>query len=170
MDLLLTVIARTPPWVWVVLVIVLFIGIRGLRPQRASPVRLLITPAVFVAVALGQLVASPDPLAVLPAWLAGMVPGAAIGAAWARGLPVRIDRAAGRIETPGSAFWLVVGMLLFGCRYALGVYVGFHPELRADPFWVAVPFVVAGVGTGMALAWAAMRLARYFRDSSPRLA
>ncbi|BBK31709.1 hypothetical protein EDC65_0513 [Stella humosa] len=165
MEMLLTIVARTPPWVWVVLVIVLVIGFRGLRPQRSSPRRLLITPAVFVAIALVQLVISANPLAALPAWLAGMVPGAVIGWVWARGLPFRIDRAAGRIETPGTAFWLVVGMLLFACRYALGVYVGMHPELRTDPFWVAAPFLVAGVGSGMALAWAALLLRRYFRDS-----
>ena len=170
MDRTLAILANTPAWVWLVLALVLWVGVRGLRPARTGLAGMLATPAIFIGIAIAHLVSAPALTSVLPVWLIAAALGMAVGAAWAARLPVRVDRAAGIIETPGTAFWLVVGLLLFGCRYAIGVTLGMQPELRSDPFWMAVPFAVAGFGTGMTVAWAAVRLRTWFNSRQPPLA
>lgn len=161
MERVVPILANTPPWVWLVLALVLWVGVRALRPSRTGLAGMLATPAVFIGIAVAHLASAQDLARVLPVWLAAAVLGAVIGTAWAVRRPVRVDRTTGIIETPGTAFWLVVGLLLFGCRYAIGVRLGLQPALRSDPFWIAAPFAVAGLGTGMSVAWAAVRLRTY---------
>lgn len=82
-------------------------------------------------------------------------------------LQIGIAKAEGLIRMPGTAFWLVTGLIVFGMRYALEVYSVFNRELAQEPFWISLPYGIAGLGTGMSIGWWAVLMMRYFRAAGP---
>jgi hypothetical protein len=156
-------IAGTPPWVWAVLGLVIYLGMTALMPGSRSPMRLSVVPGIFLAVALGTLLQSSRLLDILPLWLASCLFGIGIGAIWATFLPIGVDRTEGMIRMPGTAFWLVTGLIVFGMRYALEVHLAFNRTLAQEPFWVALPPAITGLGTGMSAGWWAALMTRYCR-------
>ena len=47
MNMVLQIVVNTPPWVWVLLAFLLFLGIRALQPSTAPLWRIAILPTVF---------------------------------------------------------------------------------------------------------------------------
>ncbi len=125
--------------------------------------RLSLVPGIFLAAALGTLLLSSRLSDILPFWLASCLLGAGIGASWAMLLRIAIDRTEGIIRMPGTAFWLVTGLIVFGMRYAIEVYLAFNRNLAQESFWFALPYVVMGLGTGMSAGWWAALMVRYRR-------
>lgn len=163
MPSVLSIIAGTPLWVWGVLVLVVYLGMTALQPGRRSLIRLSLAPGIFLTVALATLLSSTRLGDILPLWLTGCFLGVGIGAAWAMVLRIGIDRPQGIISMPGTAFWLVTGLILFGMRYAIGVYLAFNRDLAQEALWIFLPSIVIGLGTGMSVGWWAALMARYFR-------
>ena len=86
MNVILTIIARTPIWVWPLIAGVLWLGSLNLR-QRTVPLRLaLVFPVVMLALSVGNATgtAAPPPLA-LASWFIAV----ALGASGLRG---KVDR------------------------------------------------------------------------------
>jgi hypothetical protein len=157
-----TVVAGTPLWVWAVLGLVLALGMTALKPAHRSPARLSLVPGIFLAVSLGMLLSSARLAAVLPLWLMTCLLGSGIGVGWATLLHIEIDRTRRLIHMPGTAFWLVTGLILFGLRYALEVSMVFNRDLVEGSLWPILPYAVTGLGTGMSLGWWAALMSRYF--------
>jgi hypothetical protein len=161
MELVFDIVRGTPLWVWAVLALIIHLGMTAMRPGTRSPVGLSLVPATVLTVAIGILFTSARLPEILPLWLAAFPCGAVIGAAWATLLPIRIDRSAGTIEMSGTSFWLVTGLVLFGLRYAVEVYLSFNRGLADEPVWTAVPYAVSGLGTGMSTGWWAALMGRF---------
>lgn len=168
MQSVLSIITGTPLWVWGVLVLIVYLGMTAMHPGRRSPARLSLVPGIFLAVAIGTLLNSARLADILPLWLAGCLLGLGIGAAWAMVLRIGIDRAQGLIHMPGTAFWLVTGLILFGMRYAIEVAMAFNRDLVEGSFWSTLPYGVAGLGTGMSAGWWAALMLRYLRFTDVR--
>jgi hypothetical protein len=160
-DVVITVLRYTPWWVWPLLILIIWLGIRGLRPYQTTPERVTFLPALFTGIALISLAqTAARPTAIL-VWLAGFVVGGLVGALWTYRLPVSVEKDRRLISVPGSAFWLAVGLVLFGARYAMGIYLGFHRAARQEVFWIVLPFAISGFGCGMSLSWWAVLMWRY---------
>jgi hypothetical protein len=80
-------------------------------------------------------------------------------------LRIDIDRTEGIIRMPGTAFWLLMGLIVFGMRYAIEVYLALNRNLAQEPFWFALPYAVMGLGTGMSAGWWAALMTRYLRTA-----
>jgi hypothetical protein len=103
MEMLEQIVVRTPLWVWVLFVWLVFRGIKARQPGETSLVKLSIIPVVFMAWGLYDLVrlygAGPTPTAL---WLAGILMGAAIGWRLIGGIAIVADRAAGVLRRPAD--------------------------------------------------------------------
>ncbi|MFC1458859.1 hypothetical protein ACETIH_19595 [Microvirga arabica] len=165
MHTLSAIIAGTPLWVWGVLGLIVYLGMTALHPGRRSPVGLSLVPGIFLAVSLGTLLSSTRLADLLPFWLAGCILGLGIGAAWAMVLRIGVDRTQGLIHIPGTAFWLVTGLILFGIRYAIEVSMALNGDMAQKLFWFALPYAVMGLGTGMSAGWWASLIIRYLRSA-----
>src|SRR5262249_49388247 len=99
MQFLLEIIRHTPPWVFGLLVILVFLGVQQLRDRCVSRGRLLILPLAMVALSLTGLAQSLgwNPVA-FGCWAAGMA--AAVGI---NELLFRIPRGV-RAEATGGPF------------------------------------------------------------------
>lgn len=168
MQSVLSIIVGTPLWVWGILVLIVYLGMTAMRPGRRSPARLSLVPAIFLVVALGTLLNSARLADILPLWLAGCLVGLGIGAAWAMVLRIGIDRTQGLIDMPGTTFWLVTGLILFGMRYAIEVSMVLNRHLVEESFRSTLPYAVAGLGTGMSIGWWIALMLRYLRPTDAR--
>jgi hypothetical protein len=147
----LAIIANTPWWVWLILIVVTTLGLRGLRPGRLSPIGMSILPLVSLVLAVLGLVRFSPPLPALSAWFLATVVGAALGVARAsRREMALVD---GEIQVSGSWFALGLGLAIFTVQYAQGVLNAIIPGLRADPLWLAASFGFSGFTLGLGMGW-----------------
>lgn len=158
LNYVLAIVAGTPWWVWLILIVVTALGLRGLRPGRLSPIGISVLPLVSLILAVFGLVRFSPPLPALSAWALAAVVGAALGAARAnRREMTPVD---GHIRVSGSWFSLGLGLAIFAVQYAQGVTNAIIPGLRADPLWIAASFAFSGFTLGLGTGWLVRMLQR----------
>ena len=152
LQIVLQIVLNTPPWVWPVMGLVVWLGVLGLQPRTLPPWRLAILPVVGLVLSFVGLGQSARPGLALVAWLAALAVGLPQGFLLGRRRAVhRLDD--GRLEIAGGWFMLVFGLSIFVVRYALGVIFGMAPALRTDPAWIALAGAVGGLVAGIGLGW-----------------
>jgi hypothetical protein len=154
------IVVNTPLWVWPLMLLVLWLGWRGLQPRAMPPARLAILPLVGLATSLAGIAQSLQPALAAAGWAAALLLALPLG--WVIGArrAVRLRPDDGRLEVAGGWFALGFGVSIFVVRYALGVLFGVMPGLRAMPIWIALSGAVSGVVTGIGLGWLANLLLR----------
>lgn len=162
MQTVFEIVARTPFWVWPLMLFVLWLGWWGLRPRVVSPARLAILPFVGLGTSLSGIAQSPQPALALAAWAAALLVALPLGYALGRSRKVRRLND-GRLEIAGGWFGLGFGVSIFAVRYALGVLFGVMPHLRAELPWICLSGAVGGVITGIGVGWLATLLLRVRR-------
>jgi pimeloyl-ACP methyl ester carboxylesterase len=146
------IIVHTPLWVWPLMALVVWLGVKGLRPRMLPLWRLAILPVIWLVLSLASIGQFPRPALALVAWLAALAIGLPLGFLLGRRRIVRrLDD--GRLEIAGGWFMLVFGISIFVVRYAFGVVFGMAPTLRADPAWIALAGGLGGCGAGIGLGW-----------------
>jgi hypothetical protein len=143
-------LAHTPPWVWALLALLLYLGIRALRPTKAPLWRIAILPTIFFVWGLWSLYAMHAFTAQrISPWAAALAAGTVIGIGIAGLHPIKADKARSLVHLPGSALTLVLGVAIFATKYAFGVLHAVAPARFAEPqFWLT-ELGVSGVLTGM---------------------
>lgn len=151
-ETVLQIVRNTPLWVWPLMVLVVWLGILGLRSRTLPLWRLAALPAVGLVLSFVGLGQAAQPALALVAWLAALAVALPLGFLLGRRRTVRhLDD--GRLEIAGGWFMLVFGLSIFAARYALGVIFGMAPALRADPLWIALAGAVGGFVAGIGLGW-----------------
>lgn len=152
LQIVFQIVTNTPLWVWPLMVLVVWLGVKGLRTRTLPLWRLAILPVVGLGLSLAGIGQSPRPALALVAWLAALAVALPLGFQLGRRRTVRrLDD--GRLEIGGGWFMLVFGISIFAVRYALGIVFGMAPALRADPTWIAAAGAVGGFVAGIGLGW-----------------
>lgn len=162
------IVVNTPLWVWPLMLLVLWLGWRGLQPRTLPPARLAILPLVGLGTSLAGIAQSLQPGLAFAGWAAALL--AALPLGWAIGSrrAVRLRPEDGRLEVAGGWFALGFGISIFVVRYTLGVLSGVMPYLRAEPFWIVLSGGVGGAVTGIGLGWLANLALRAYRPAVVR--
>ena len=145
------IVTGTPVWVWLLLGYVLLRGLRALSPRETDPGRMLLLPAIFLVWGLdGIFTRYADWSVALAAFVIALLGGGALGWAVARRRePARRDPATGRIWRPGTAVTLVLVLVGFVGKYALGVSLALHPALAAAAGFALLSGALSGVVAGV---------------------
>jgi hypothetical protein len=153
MTLLLQILQRTPPWVFVLFAALLFLGVLQSRPREMGRTRVALMPAIFLPLSLWGLwnAFGPEPFA-FGAWLA------AVGAAVLINRVARVPRQVS--YTPATRLYRVAGswiplammMAIFFTRYVTTVSVAMQPSLKAMPLFAAGVGAAYGLMSGSFLA------------------
>jgi hypothetical protein len=161
------VLARTPPWVWVLFAYLAWIGILRLRPSVQPLGKIWFTPLIFVCWGLVGLVKRHADLAfVLPHWVMGAIIGGALGVLG--GMTLTVDRPRQLVLLRGSVMPLVRITLIFGAHYLLQVGAALHPDARSS--FLTWDIYVSGGSAGYFVGWAARFLQSYRRAPQADLA
>lgn len=160
MTALIAIVTHTPPWVLLVLALLVFLGVQALRPRTVPLARVFITPAVFIGWGLFSLAAAAK---VAPT----VLPAAAIAAVLGVGLAllaVRLEalRAApGSVTLPGSALPLVRNLTIFIAKFVIAVAMAIRPDWHAA--LLLADAAVSGAALGYFAGWTLRLLAAYRR-------
>ena len=151
MQFLVEIIRHTPPWVFGILVVLIFLGIQQLRDRRLSRGRLLILPLAMAALSLTGLLQGLgwSPIAFC-SWVAGMATAAVLNEFLLRAPGgVRAEATGGPFLVKGSWTPMILMLAIFITRYVFAVILALHPERRADSAFVAASAGSLGLLSGM---------------------
>jgi hypothetical protein len=144
------VLAGTPVWVFVLLAYLVWMGATRLKPGVRVLARIWITPAIFIAWGLVGLFQRPGDFSeVLIRWIAGLVVGGALGAAFR--IPMQADRPQRLVLLPGSVLPLLRILIIFGAHYVLRVAAAIHPDMSAT--YLNWDIYVSGASAGYFAGW-----------------
>jgi len=159
-------LSHTPLWVFLILALGLFLGIRGFFTREAKVATIFILPLVFIGLSLSSLLSIGLGIAMVDTvYGLGLALGVTLGWYFLTPVPVAIDKAKSSLTIRGSAFILVIFMLNFGLKYWFGVTAGFNPLLAHTPLVLVAVFGLAGIFTGITIG-RNLRLLQYFRRAA----
>lgn len=151
LELAPRILAGTPPWVWAVLLLLVVLGARRLKPKRTRLATAALAPAAFVVWSLS------GALALARAGSPGLAPAVWVGALGAGALTVLIHRGprpahlgGGLFAFPATAAPLLLYLAVFWARYALGVWAALEPALAFELGLIAVAISAATAGRFLA--------------------
>lgn len=155
---ILTVISRTPLWVWLLLAALLALGLRQTRDQVLPRWRVVFLPLALGAWSLWSASSAFGWHAhTQPFWLLGAALGVALNLALK--LPRRVHtQSDGRVAIGGSLAPLVLIVLIFALRYVGSAALAIAPQLGVMPEFAAASCALYGLPSGLlaARAWAAL--------------
>ncbi len=138
--MLLEILKRTPPWVFVLFAALVFFGVMQSRTRQVTLARVTILPVVLIGLSLSGLLGSFGGNAntgfAIAAWLAALATAVLINryAKWPRNVVYTASTRTFLVE--GSWLPLAVMMTIFFTRYAVTVALAMNPGLAASP-WLA---------------------------------
>jgi hypothetical protein len=127
----LTAVSKTPLWVWLTLLYMIYVGMRALRPQVVYPPTLLLVPAVLMAFKF-PIFFSKAPHLYLSMLGFGFVIGL-IAAAKTRIISQKFPH---RLILPGGPSTLIVLLGFFCIKYHYGLLHAIDPEQASRWAWL----------------------------------
>ena len=159
------IITHTPVWVWAILGLLVWVGLKQSVPRSVSLRRVTVLPLVMVGLSLaGMFSAFGAGGHALLAWgLAAVVAGAVV---MTRSVPqaTRYNSWTQQFELPGSWTPLVLMMGIFITKYAVGVALAMHPALARDALFGQSVGALYGAFSGVFVG----RAARLWRLASSK--
>ncbi|MDB5620990.1 DUF6622 family protein [Tardiphaga sp.] len=158
MQTVIAILVHTPPWVFVLLALLIWLGCLSLRPRSQPLRRLLIVPAVFFLMGLSRLVLGGKSIELLVVWLVSATLLAAL-ALYSGPRNVTIDRDTGYIRRPGSVLPLVRNIVVFVLQYAVAVVTAMKLNIGIDVAMAGQ--AISGACAGYFLGWTIALLRSY---------
>jgi len=155
------ILQGTPYWVWGILAVLVALGLTQVRTRRVPRFRVFILPLIMIPLSLNTIVAGFGfkPLPIV-AWAAGIVLALLLnGFVLKSPQGVRFDRSTNTFEIPGSWIPLLLMMVIFCSRFALGVTRAINPALIATDTFSAAVCIILGFCSGLFAARAIKTLA-----------
>lgn len=168
--MLLQILLHVPAWVYAIFVLLAAYGAWQLRERTLTLARVLGVAGGMVGLgAFGVLAGFGTAAGSLAAAVASAL--AAVAVVTRLPLPegTRFDAASGRFTVPGSVVPLLLMMGIFLTKFAVGVALALHSQLRSDATFALVIPAVYGAFSGTFLA-RALRLAALARRERAPLA
>jgi hypothetical protein len=164
--MLLEIVKRTPPWVWLVFGALLWLGIWQSRPRRVTRQTVLALPLAMIALSLLAVWnAFGTQVEGLLSWSLGalLLPALNQRLNWPR--VVTFEPRTATFGIAGS--WIPLGlmMVIFFTRYAVAVLIAMRPSIAGTAMLAAGASFVYGSSSGAFLA-RAMRILRAARSAA----
>ena len=154
--MLLQILQRTPPWVFVLFVILVVFGYLQTKSREIPLGRVAVLPLVLIGLSLSGVLGTfgADPL-VVAAWIAAVILAMLLNRTlrWPR--KVSYDATTRRFLVEGSWAPLAVMMAIFFGRYFVAVTLAMSPELAGSLWLPATVSFASGLMSGafLARAW-----------------
>ena len=166
MMLIITILQKTPFWVWGVLALLVGLGLLQSRPRSLGVRRVVLLPLGMTALSLhGTFNTFPPATRSWVMWLGA----AAVSATWfataAMPAGVRFDARRQVLELPGSWQPMALMMAIFFTRYVVAVVLAMAPELTQDTATAAIVSSIYGALSGVFLG-RMLRMLRATRDGA----
>lgn len=150
------IIIHTPIWVWALLALLLWLGLKQSLPGRFSLLRITLLPLALTGLSLfGAVSTFGSTPAVMLTWLAAAI----VLATWVLQIPLpdatRYDTRTRTFQVPGSWVPLALMMGIFANKYGVGVSLALHPQLAHEAVFTLGFSALYGAFSGVFAARAA---------------
>lgn len=128
MQILGTILIRTPFWVWLLLAALIWFGLSRTKTREINATSQLIAPIIFVGLVLVKLILS----GFAPMPLLGAISGIVLGALavlWLKPARNTTRLASGRLRIEGEWISLAIIMIVFLANYAAAVIGSIAPHI-----------------------------------------
>jgi hypothetical protein len=169
--MLTEILLRTPVWVYVLFVALMFLGFLQTRTRTVTGTRLAVLPVALGAFSVYGVYAAfgPQPAA-LAGWGSGMVLALMLNGVLKQPRGVRYDPTGRVFLMPGSGTPLALMMTMFFTRYAVTVAIATDPALAEAPAFVATACLAYGLLSGTFFARALQCRSVALRATAPAVA
>jgi hypothetical protein len=160
----LAILQHSPWWVYVLFVVLIWFGLRALRPRIVPIRRLTIVPTVFIGWGITSILTqSKTSVFLIVGWLAAAAVGTIVASISTRRLDVRIDCTRRSVTLPGSARPLLQNILIFAMKYAIGVAMALLPRYFEE--LTILNIGISGAMAGYFLGWLGRFVLVYRREA-----
>lgn len=169
---MLNTLQNTPLWVYAILLLLCYYGIKALSPTRESKTSLLVTPSILLSWSVYSQNFALNPALSVGCWLAAVIVGGLIALAIFPRKGVALDDPKTGLIVPGTAKTLALYLMFFAVNYYFGYQNDVHPEqaamLEMLLLKASASGVVCGLISGRAIKF--YRLLRMLQAQRPQLA
>lgn len=144
---MIELLTHTPWYVWVILLLIVWKGLKARRAHRLSWKDLIIMPVAFSIWSFYSVFQNYEK-SQITVWVIFLFVGAYFGARMVKKLRLKFDKEKKLIEFSGSYAPLILSLSLFSLRFFLGATYGFQPQLKGNLALFAVE-MLATVLSGM---------------------
>lgn len=137
----ITFITKTPLWVWVVFIYLLFIGVKSLKTHVVPVWKMFVLPLFFMVIKY-KVFLSPS----VVRHLFFMSIGGLVGFFLTKDLPIKILKAKKSIEIPGNYLTLIFVMSFFFMKYTVEYLQVAHPSFT--PYYYPFDSSITGLFSG----------------------
>ena len=167
-EFVVAMLVHTPVWVYVLLVFLLFRGIKARIPATVTLEKLALIPALFLFWDIYDLVTYRDQsISTYLQWMVGIISGAIVGYMLIN--PGRLARSSAprSIHRPADYSALPFMMLAFGIKYVQGVLNAIAPDILRQPVMSALAIITGGVLAGVFIGKFIRYVSVYLRSPAP---
>ena len=148
--MLLEILVHTPFYVWPLLALLVWGGVKSRKTHTVSWKAISVMPAVMFMWSFYTVATRYAPV-FLFLWAFSLGVGIWLGILTTRKLALQFDRQKKTIEIPGNWTPLILSLSIFFLRYLLGAFYGLHPECQGNLFLMALEnlaTVISGILLG----------------------
>lgn len=146
---MLNTLQNTPWWVYGVLLLLCYYGIKALSPARESKTSLLVTPPILLVYSLYSLNLTLNPPLSLSGWLIALLIGSLAALLIFSRKGIELDDSQTGLILPGSIKTLMLYLLFFAVNYYFGYQAAVHPELSVTLQMVLLKACASGFASGL---------------------
>lgn len=147
------ILHQVPYWVWILLLVLIFIGSAQAVPRRRTVRSATLIPLAMVLLSLyGVLSVFPHQAMPVLAWGIGLAIAVSLCNAWNLGRGIVWSGSDRRLLIPGSWLPLVVFMGLFSVKFAVGMTRAMQPDLMVHTGFASLVGLTYGTFSGFFLA------------------
>lgn len=144
------VLIGAPSWVWLLLGLVIWLGLRNLQQRTMPAWTLAILPAVALVLAPARILSAPNVAVSMAVYVlvavAFLWPGQRVG----QSLDAGFVPTQGRLTLPGSPFSLLFGLSIFVVNFAFGAAFVMRSDFAHDSLIALAPITIGGALLGFA--------------------
>lgn len=166
MNEIMSDIAYTPYWVWLVLALLIWRGTKALQPREVGLRGLIFMPTVLVILSLHNLLGQGANAGVLAGLGLGALLGIAMGFTLERRHPP-VALGNGKLRLPGEWTQMAVVISIFLTRYTSTVMGITHPDLAGNGTVIMIMAGLSGFFAAMMLTRTLSRLRVAYGNSTP---
>ncbi|MBK5415718.1 DUF6622 family protein [Pseudomonas sp. TH31] len=163
---MLNTLQNTPWWVYGVLLLLCYYGIKALSPTRESKTSLLVTPPILLVWSLYSLNLTLNPSLSLSCWLIALLIGSLAALLIFSRKGIELDDSQTGLILPGSLKTLMLYLLFFAVNYYFGYQAAVQPELSATLQMVLLKACASGFASGL-FCGRTIKLYRVFQSLKP---
>ncbi len=151
---MLEILKGTPTWVYVVLIFLIYKGIKALKPNTMKLKKLLVLPVVFFIISLHKIT---NPYYYILFLLGGLI----VGWMLYKKIKIKADKTNYLIALPGSPLPLILIIIAFAKGYYFGYESSVHPEYLKQQWFILLSLITSGFFSGIFTGRAAVFLYKF---------